>query len=76
MRTICDIEAALQLVLVESASEHGVRSGWQQRRSPLSARQFVQTLVWGFLEAPEATLGQLAQVAHATGALVTPQALS
>jgi hypothetical protein len=76
MRTIRDVEAALQLVLVESASEHGVRSGWQQRRSPLSAHQFVQTLVWGFLEAPEATLGQLAQVAHATGALVTAQALS
>jgi hypothetical protein len=76
MDTIREVEAALQLVLVESASAHGVRSGWQQRRSPLSASQFVQTLVWGFLEAPEATLGRLAQVAHATGALVTPQALS
>lgn len=76
MTTIREVEDALQLVLVESASEHGVRSGWQQRRSRLSASQFVQTLVWGFLETPEATLGQLAQVAHATGALVTPQALS
>ena len=28
------------------------------------------------MEAPEATLGHLARVAHATGALVTPQALS
>lgn len=76
MSTIRDLQQALQLVLVESASEHGLRSGWQRRRGQLSASQFVQTLVWGLLEAPAATLGQWAHVAHATGALVTPQALS
>lgn len=76
MNTIRDVEHALQLVLVESANDHGVQSGWQRRCGQISPCQFVQTLVWGFLEAPEATLGHLAQVAHATGALVTPQALS
>ena len=76
MGTIQDLEGALQLVLEASATEYGLASGWQQRRGPLSPRQFVQTLVFGFLEDPHATLGHLARVAHALGAPVTPQALS
>jgi hypothetical protein len=70
------MQQALQLILVDSATEHGLTTHWQRRRGHVSPSQFVQTLVWGFLEAPEATLGQLARVAQATGALVTPQALS
>ncbi len=76
MRTIPELEGALQLVLEASATEHGLTSGWQQRRGQLSPRQFVQTLVFGFLEDRHATLGHLARVAHALGARVTPQALS
>jgi hypothetical protein len=76
MMRIPDVQQAMQFVLMESATEHGATSGWQQRRGQISPSQFVQTLVWGFLETPEATLGHLAQVAHASGALVTPQALS
>lgn len=76
MGTIPELEGALQLVLEASATEHGITSGWQQRRSPLSASQFVQTLVFGFLEDPHATVGHLARVAHAVGAFVTPQAIS
>ena len=73
---IPELQQALQFVLTDSATEHGATSGWQQRRGQISPSQFVQTLVWGFLESPEATLGHLAHVAHAAGALVTPQALS
>ncbi|GAC1450376.1 MAG: hypothetical protein PVSMB4_09230 [Ktedonobacterales bacterium] len=76
MGTIPELEGALQLVLDASAREHGMMSGWQQRRGALSPRQFVQTLVFGFLEDPQATLSHLARVAHALGALVTPQAIS
>jgi hypothetical protein len=76
MGTIPELEGALQLVLEASASEHGVASGWQQRRAGLRPSQFVQTLVFGFLEDPHATLGHLARVAHALGARVTPQAIS
>src|SRR5258708_17232552 len=76
MVRIPDLPQALQFVLTDSATEHGATSGWQQRRGQISPSQFVQTLVWGFLESPEATLGHLAHVAHAAGALVTPQALS
>lgn len=76
MGTITELEGALQLVLEASASEHGQASGWQQRRGQLSPSQFVQTVVFGFLEDPHATLGHLARVAHALGAHVTPQAIS
>ena len=76
MNTIRDVQQAWQLVLVESATEHGARSGWQQRRGQISPSQFVQTLVWGFLEQPEASVGRLAQVAQTSGATLTPQALS
>src|SRR5262249_9845547 len=76
MVRMADLEGGVELVLSESGTEQGGTSGWQQRRGQISPSQFVQTLVWGFLESPEATLGHLAHVAHATGALVTPQALS
>jgi hypothetical protein len=76
MVRIPDLQQALPFVLTDSATEHGATSGWQQRRGQISPSQFVQTLVWGFLESPEATLGHLAHVAPAAGALVTPQALS
>ena len=62
-------------VLEESAKEHGKSSGWKQRASPLSAELFVQTLVFGFLENPEATLSELARVAGRLGAEVTKQAI-
>src|SRR5260370_41194741 len=76
---IPELQQALQFVLTDSATEHGATSGWQQRRGQISPSQLVQTLVWGFLEIPKATLGHLAHVAHAVhaaGALVTPEALS
>jgi Transposase DDE domain len=76
MGTIAELEGALQLVLEASAPEHGLASGWQRRRGPLSPSQFVQTLVFGFLEDPHAPLGPLARVAHTLGARVTPQAVS
>src|SRR5260370_37589506 len=76
MVRIPDVQQAWQFVLTDSATEQGATSGWQQRRGQISPSQFVQTLVWGLLESPEATLGHLAPVAHAAGALRTPQARS
>lgn len=73
---IPELWEALQVVLQESALEWGQRSGWQQRRGRITAAQFVQTLVWGWLADPHASLGQLTRMAHTTGALVTAQAIS
>lgn len=76
MSKIADLHEALQLVLTTRASEHGMISGWHQRQGQMSASQFVQTVAFGFLEQPHATLGQLARVACTLGAAVTPQAIS
>ena len=76
MVKITDLHEALQLVLTKSATEQGEKSGWQQRHGQISASQFVQTVAFGFLEDPHATLGHLARVAGTLGAAVTPQAIS
>jgi Transposase DDE domain len=76
MVKITDLHEALQLVLTKSATEQGEKSGWHQRHGQLSASQFVQTVAFGFLEDPHATLGRLARVAGTLGAAVTPQAIS
>jgi hypothetical protein len=76
MVKILDLHEALQLILTRSATEQGEKSGWHQRQGQLSASQFVQTVSFGFLEHPHATLGQLARVAGTLGAAVTPQAIS
>jgi hypothetical protein len=45
------------------------------RRSPLGGATFSQTLVFGFLGNPEASLEELTQTAAALGVAITPQAL-
>ncbi|MHB8575934.1 MAG: IS4 family transposase [Dehalococcoidia bacterium] len=47
-----------------------------QRARKLTGSHFAQTLVWGFLAAPRATLGHLQQTAATTGVAVSPQAIS
>jgi hypothetical protein len=76
MDKIADLHQALQLILTRSATEHGNTSRWHQRQGQISASQFVQTVSFGFLEQPHATLGHLARVACTLGAAVTPQAIS
>jgi hypothetical protein len=76
MVKITDLHEALQVVFTTSATEHGEKSGWHQRQGQMSSSQFVQTLSFGFLEHPHATMGQLARVAGTLGAAVTPQAIS
>ncbi len=76
MGKIADLHEALQLIFTTSATEHGNISGWHQRQGQISASQFVQTVSFGFLEHPHATMGRLARVACTLGAAVTPQAIS
>jgi hypothetical protein len=73
--TVSDLSEALKKILKESAIRQGAESGWKQRTSPLSPEIFVQTLVFGFLENPEATYPELARVAGRLGAEVTKQAI-
>jgi hypothetical protein len=49
---------------------------WSSRRgSKVTGAHWVQTLTFGFIETPEATLNQLAQVSADLGVSVTPQGL-
>src|SRR5207249_8679408 len=50
-------------------------SGFVQRRSKLTGPAFVQTLTFGWLSDPEATLEDLAQTASTVGVPISPQAL-
>jgi hypothetical protein len=50
-------------------------TGFVQRESKVNGAQWVQTLTFGFVETPKATLNQLAQVSTDLGVPVTPQGL-
>jgi hypothetical protein len=50
-------------------------TGFVQRESKVNGAQWVQTLTFGFVETPEATLNQLAQVSTDLGVPVTAQGL-
>src|SRR5262249_57557502 len=58
-----------------TGAEGGRGRGFVQRTSPLSGATFSQTLVFGFLGNPQATLEELTQTAAALGVEVSPQAL-
>lgn len=66
-----------QLSTFFSATVEGVarQSQFVRRSSPLSGLKFLQALVFGFLEQPQATLSSLAQVCLEMGVTITSQGL-
>jgi Transposase DDE domain len=75
MVTIEQVASALQRVLTETAAAAAQQSGFMRRRSKLTGAAFVQTLVLGWLSAPDASLSDLAQTAAAAGVPISPQGL-
>lgn len=75
MTTIPEVAAVLQTVLSTTADEIARESGWMQRQTKLSGARFIQTLVFGWLATPDASLEALAQTAAALGVTVSPQAI-
>src|SRR5262245_35952314 len=75
MTTIPQVARAMREILTTTAAEAGRATRFVQRASPLSGATFSQTLVFGFLGNPQATLEELAQTAAALGVAVSPQAL-
>jgi hypothetical protein len=65
----------MQTVLTDEADAAGRRSGFIQRQVKLTGGTFAQTLVFGWLSNPEATLEELAQTAAVLGVQITPQGL-
>ena len=75
MSTIPQVASAVQHLLTTVATAAGRATGFVQRASPLNGATFTQTLVFGFLAQPQASLDELAQTAATVGAPVTAQAL-
>ena len=75
MINLSHLPTAIQNLFKASAAQAGLDSGFVRRRSKLSAQAFVQTLTFGWLANPSASLHELAQTAAIFGADISAQAL-
>ncbi len=75
MRNLSHLPHAIQKLLTDVATQAGFSSGFVQRRSKLTAAAFVQSLTFGWLSNPSASLQQLAQTVSLCGVDLSPQAL-
>jgi hypothetical protein len=69
------VASLMQTLLLEDAESVARETGFQKRSSKLSASQFAQAIVLGFLADPDITLDELAQTAAQVDAPVSPQAI-
>jgi hypothetical protein len=70
-----DVAEALQSVFLVTAEEAARPAGFVRRTSKLTGPLFVQTLTFGWLANPHATLEELAQTAASLNVSISPQAL-
>lgn len=75
MLTVAQVSQQLQLVLGEVAREAGRQSGFIQRQRKLDGASYVQTLVFGWMANPQASLEELSQAAATCGVDLSPQAI-
>lgn len=75
MLTVTQVSKAMQTVLTTVANEAGRRTGFIQREVKLSGASFCQSLVFGWLANPQASLEELSQTAALVGVPITPQGL-
>jgi hypothetical protein len=73
--TVADLADALQAVFTTEAADAAQAAGLFRRTRKLSGPTFVQTLTFGWLANPHASLGELAELAADLGADLSPQAL-
>jgi hypothetical protein len=75
MTSIASIARALRTVLIEQAQLLAQQRGCVQRVRKFTGASLVQTMVFGFLQHPDATVEDLAQTAAGLGVHISPQAL-
>lgn len=73
--TLPHLQSDLQALFTHHAERLGQATQLIQRRRQLTASTFAQTLIFGWLDNPDATLDELASLAAALDAPLTPQAL-
>lgn len=75
MTTVSEVAQTMQVVLRDAAERVARATGFVRRKSKLTGPAFVQTLVFGWLSNPDASLDELSQTAAARGVTITPQGL-
>jgi hypothetical protein len=75
MIQVTQLAIALQAIFGETADHLARQFDVVRRRRVFTGGSLVRTLVFGWLQRPQACLDQLAEMAARCGALVTPQAL-
>ena len=75
MWTVTQVSQTVQHLVTTTANQLARETGFVQRASKLTGAAFVQTLLFGWLNNPQATLQQLAQMAGSVGVAISPQGL-
>ena len=75
MTTIQQVAQKMQTILSSTADAAARETRFVQRKSKLTGAKFAQTLVFGWLSSPQATLEELAQTAATLGVEISPQGL-
>lgn len=75
METIPQVSEAMHNVLTTVADRAGRQTGFVQRESKVTGSIFTQTLVFGLLANPQASLQNLTQTTAALGVELSPQGL-
>src|SRR3954452_7003077 len=75
MTTIPKRARTLQNLFTTTADDLAHATGFIQRKRQWTGATFAQTLVFGWLDQPQASLGELAQTAAALGVTISPQGL-
>lgn len=69
------VSEAMQTVLIPMADNIAITTGMVKRQRKLTGSKFVQTLVFGWIANPDASLEELSQTAALLGVNITPQGL-
>ena len=75
MSILTQVSDKMQEVLQITANEAALTTGFIQRQRKFTGSAFVQALVFGWLQTPDASWTDLAQSARALGVDVTHQAI-
>lgn len=75
MEILSQVATTMQIVLTETANQLAKETSLIKRQRKLTGASFAQTLVFGWLSNPDATLEDLAQTSAAVGAGVSAEAL-
>jgi hypothetical protein len=75
MDILSKVTDEMQGVLTQSADDKAIETGFVKRKRKITGSKFIQTLVFGWLDNPDATLEELTQTGFKVGLDISPQGL-